>query len=247
VIEIENVTKRFGAKTAVDRLSLTVPTGEFFAFVGPNGAGKTTTIRVIVGLLRADEGTVRICGRDIRKEPVAAKATLSHIPDEPYLYDKLSGREFLEFVARMYRMAAEDGARRIEELSDALSLRDYLDDLAEGYSHGMKQRVVIAAALLHDPKVIVVDEPMVGLDPRSTRVVKDILRGLARKGTTIFMSTHTLAVAEELADRIGIIHHGRMVGVGTLDELHRASGGAPGLEESFLRLTAEEAASRWNG
>jgi ABC-2 type transport system ATP-binding protein len=240
VIEIENLTKRFGAKTAVDRLSLTVPSGEFFAFVGPNGAGKTTTIRLIVGLLRAEEGTVRICGHDIRKESVAAKALLSHIPDEPYLYDKLSGREFLEFVARMYRMAPEAGQRRIEELSEALSLGDYLDDLAEGYSHGMKQRVVIAAALLHGPKAIVVDEPMVGLDPRSTRVVKDILRGLSKKGTTIFMSTHTLSVAEEVADRIGIIHHGRMVGLGTLEELRRASGGAAGLEESFLRLTAEE-------
>ena len=240
MIEIENVTKRFGEKIAVDRLSLTVPSGEFFAFVGPNGAGKTTTIKVIVGLLRADEGTVRICGQDIQKNAAAAKALLSHIPDQPYLYDKLTGREFLEFVARMHRIEPAKARRKIEELSDVLSLRDYLDDLAEGYSHGMKQRVVIASAILHDPKVIVVDEPMVGLDPRSVRVVKDLLRGLSQAGATIFMSTHTLNVAEELAGRIGIIDHGRMVAVGTLDELRRASGGAKGLEESFLRLTAEE-------
>jgi ABC-2 type transport system ATP-binding protein len=165
---------------------------------------------------------------------------LSHIPDQPYLYDKLTGREFLEFVARMHRIAAEPARRKIEELSDLLSLRDYLDDLAEGYSHGMKQRVVIASAILHDPKVIVVDEPMVGLDPRSVRVVKDLLRGLSAAGATIFMSTHTLNVAEELAGRIGIIDRGRMVATGTLDELRRASGSAKGLEESFLRLTAEE-------
>jgi ABC-2 type transport system ATP-binding protein len=240
MIEIENITKRFGEKVAVDRLSLTLPSGEFFAFVGPNGAGKTTTIKLIVGLLRADEGAVRICGQDIQRNAVAAKALLSHIPDQPYLYDKLTGREFLEFVARMHRIAAAQARRKIEELSDLLSLHDYLDDLAEGYSHGMKQRVVIASAILHDPKVIVVDEPMVGLDPRSVRVVKDLLRRLSLAGATIFMSTHTLNVAEELAGRIGIIDHGRMVATGTLDELRRASGGAKGLEESFLRLTAGE-------
>jgi len=240
MIEIENITKRFSEKIAVDRLSLTVPSGEFFAFVSPNGAGKTTTIKVIVGLLRADEGTVRICGQDIQKNAVAAKALLSHIPDQPYLYDKLTGREFLEFVARMHRIEPEKARRKVEELSDVLGLRDYLDDLAEGYSHGMKQRVVIASAILHEPKVIVVDEPMVGLDPRSVRVVKDLLRDLSQSGATIFMSTHTLNVAEELAGRIGIIDRGRMVAVGTADELRRASGGAKGLEESFLRLTAGE-------
>ncbi|MGO8703384.1 MAG: ABC transporter ATP-binding protein [Candidatus Brocadiia bacterium] len=240
MIEIENVTKRFGEKVAVDHLSLTVPSGEFFAFVGPNGAGKTTTIKMIVGLLHADEGTVRICGQDIQKNAAAAKALLSHIPDQPYLYDKLTGREFLEFVARMHRIEPAQARRKIEELTDLLSLRDYLDDLAEGYSHGMKQRVVIASAIVHNPKVIVVDEPMVGLDPRSVRVVKDLLRSLSQAGATIFMSTHTLNVAEELAGRVGIIDSGRMVAVGTLDELRRVSGGAKGLEESFLRLTAGE-------
>ncbi len=240
MIEIENVTKRFGEKVAVRELSLTVPRGELFAFVGPNGAGKTTTIKVIVGLLRADQGRVRICGHDILQDPVRAKARISYIPDQPYLYDKLTGREFLEFVGCMYGMDRERSRRKIEYLADVLSLHGYLDELAEEYSHGMKQRTVVAAALLHEPEVLVVDEPMIGLDPRSARVVKDILRSLSRNGVSVFMSTHTLAMAEELADRIGIIHRGSLVAQGTLEELRRASGSARGLEEAFLRLTAEE-------
>ena len=240
MIEIENITKHFGQKVAVSRLSLKIPAGELFAFVGPNGAGKTTTIKVMVGLLRADDGTVRICGHDILADPLKAKASISYIPDQPYLYDKLTGREFLEFVGRMYHMA--DGRRRakIAELAQMLSLHDFLDDLAEQYSHGMKQRVVIAAALLHNPRVIVVDEPMVGLDPKTARVVKDTLRDLSNDGAAVFMSTHTLAVAEELADRVGVIHNGSLVGLGTLEQLRDVSGGAKGLEEMFLRLTAEE-------
>ena len=240
MIEIAKITKRFGTKTAVNGLELTVPKGEFFAFLGPNGAGKTTTIKITVGLLRADEGTVRICGHDILADPVAAKACVSYVPDEPYLYEKLSGREFLEFVGRMYRLDPGRQERRIAELCEQLALGDFLDDLAEGYSHGMKQRVVIAGALLHEPQVLVVDEPMVGLDPKSVRVVKDMLRQLSRQGATVFMSTHTLAVAEEVADRIGIIHHGNMVALGTLDDLRRAAGGEAGLEDSFLKITADE-------
>lgn len=240
MIEIDGLTKRFGPKTAVDGLSLTVRTGQCFAFLGPNGAGKTTTIKMLVGLLKPDAGAARICGHDIQKDAIAAKALLSYVPDEPYLYDKLSGREFLEFVGRMYRLPKARMEERIAQLTETLSLGEFLEDLTEGYSHGMKQRVVIAAALLHEPKVLIVDEPMVGLDPRSTRVVKDILRGLFRDGVTVFMSTHTLAVAEELADQIGVIHYGRMVAQGTIEELRRASGGAQGLEESFLRLTATE-------
>lgn len=240
MIEIDGLTKRFGPKTAVDHLSIKVEPGECFAFLGPNGAGKTTTIKMMVGLLKPDDGAARICGFDIQKTPIDAKAVLSYVPDEPYLYDKLSGREFMEFVGRMYRLPKAQTQSRISELSEMLSLEDFLDDLTEGYSHGMKQRVVIAAALLHDPRVLIVDEPMVGLDPRSSRVVKDILKSLAEKGVTVFMSTHTLAIAEELANRIGVIHYGRLVGLGTLDELRTASGGTQGLEESFLRLTSEE-------
>lgn len=241
MIEIDHVTKRFAEKTAVSELTLTVPRGEFFAFLGPNGAGKTTTIKLITGLLRPDEGHVRVCEHDVRKNPVAAKAHLSYVPDQPYLYEKLTGREFLTFVARMYGIESEQATRKMDYLADVLSLGEFLDHLTEEYSHGMKQRAVIASALMHDPDVIVVDEPMVGLDPRSTRVVKDLLRGLADDGVAIFMSTHTLTVAEELADRIGIIHRGKLIALGTLDELRAASGGAHGLEESFLRLTAEEA------
>lgn len=240
MIEFLGITKRFGPKTAVDRLQLTVPKGEFFAFLGPNGAGKTTSIKVLVGLLRPDDGRVRVCGYDVAERPVEAKARVSYVPDQPYLYDKLSGREFLEFVARMYRLEPRKAAERISALSERLSLGEFMDELTEGYSHGMKQRVVIAAALLHEPEVMIVDEPMVGLDPRSIRVVKDILSGLARSGVTIFMSTHTLAVAEELADRIGIINHGRLIALGTQEELHKAAGREEGLEDLFLRLTDDE-------
>ena len=240
MIELKNITKRFGAKVAVDNLHLEIEAGELFAILGPNGAGKTTTIKMITGLLRPDEGCIRVCGKDVLTEPVAAKQHISYIPDEPYLYEKLSGREFLEFVGSMYRMERKNIEKEVVGLSECLGLGDFIDDLSEQYSHGMKQRVVIASALLHDPKVIVVDEPMVGLDPKSARVVKDLLSSLAKNGTTIFMSTHTLAVAEELADRIGIMAHGRMIALGTLHELQRLSCGERGLEESYLRITAEE-------
>ena len=240
MIEIENITKRFGEKTAVSGLSITVPPGEFFAFLGPNGAGKTTTIKMITGLLRPDSGRVCVCGSDVVQEPVAAKANLSYVPDQPHLYDKLTGREFLSFIGRMYRIEPEQMQFKMDYLADVLSLHEFMDQLAEEYSHGMKQRMVIAGALMHDPNVIVVDEPMVGLDPKSARVVKDLLRDLSNDGVAVFMSTHTLAVAEELADQIAIISHGKLVAHGTIEELHEVSGGETGLEESFLRLTAEE-------
>ncbi len=240
MIEFLGVTKRFGPKVAVEHLDLTIPKGEFFAFLGPNGAGKTTSIKVLVGLLHPDEGSARVCGYDVATQPVEAKSRVSYVPDQPYLYDKLSGREFLDFVARLYRLDQRAAERRIAELAEQLDFGDFMDELTEGYSHGMKQRVVIAAALLHEPEVMVVDEPMVGLDPRSMRVVKDILRARSRAGATIFMSTHTLAVAEELADRIGIINHGRLIALGSQADLHRAAGREEGLEELFLRLTAEE-------
>ena len=240
MIEINNLTKRFGSTIAVDGLSLAIDPGELFAFLGPNGAGKTTTIKVLVGLLRPDAGAVRLCGHDIIEDPVAAKATLSYIPDQPYLYDKLTGREFLDFVGRMYGLDGGERKKQIRTLGDRLALHGFLDDMSECYSHGMKQRVVVAAALIHAPKVLVVDEPMVGLDPRIARVVKDILRELTAVGTTVFMSTHTLSVAEELADRIGIIDRGKLIVLGTLEDIRAQSGGARGLEEMFLRLTAEE-------
>jgi len=240
MIEMTDLRKRFGSKTAVDGLTLEIAPGEFFAFLGPNGAGKTTTIKMMVGLLRPDGGAVRLDGHDVQTDPVAAKANVSYIPDQPYLYDKLSGREFLDFVGRMYGLADGERKARMRELADRLALHDFLDELSERYSHGMKQRVVIAAALIHTPRVLVVDEPMVGLDPKTARVVKDLLHALSRNGTAVFMSTHTLSVAEELADRIGIIDRGRLVTVGSIDQLRAKMGGPRGLEDMFLELTAEE-------
>ena len=239
-IEIEKLTKQFGPKTAVNELTLRVKAGEMYAFLGPNGAGKTTTIKVVTGLLRPTSGTVRVCGHDVCDGGLEAKQAISYVPDQPFLYEKLSGREFLLFVARMYRMDPATVNRRIEELSKRFGTAEYLDDLAEGYSHGMKQRVIITAAILHDPKVLVVDEPMVGLDPRSARLVKDVLREMVDAGVCVFMSTHTLSMAEEVADRIGIIHRGSLVAEGTVDEL-RSHGHTSGkLEDIFLTLTREE-------
>ena len=241
MIETENLTKCYGQKVAVKDLDLVVERGEVFAFLGPNGAGKTTTIKVMVGLLSPTKGRVRICGHDVQKEHIQAKSKVSYVPDQPYLYDKLSGREFLNFVGRMYGLGQAERERKIAELTDLFELHDYLDDLCERYSHGMKQRVVVSAALMHDPQVLIVDEPMVGLDPKSARLLKDILRTRARNGCTVFMSTHTLSVAEECADRVGVIHHGERVALGTLAEI-RGMGAAGGLEDAFLALTAEDEA-----
>lgn len=238
MIELEQVSKRFGALWAVRDLSLRVERGELFAFLGPNGAGKTTTVKLIVGLLRPTRGVVRVCGYDLAREPLQVRRRLSYIPDQPYLYEKLTGREFLEFVGRLHRMDGARLARRIDQLLELFGCEQYADDLAENYSHGMKQRVVIASALLTEPQVIVIDEPMVGLDPRSARLVKDVLRERAAQGVTVFMCTHTLSVAEELAHRVGIVERGRLIACGTLAELRRRSrlqGGS--LEQLYLRLT----------
>jgi ABC-2 type transport system ATP-binding protein len=240
MIELDGVTKRYGTKTAVRELSLRVEQGELFAFLGPNGAGKTTTIKMICGLLFPTGGVVRVGGFDIQREGDQARQLLSYVPDQPYLYEKLTGREFLQFIADMYGLPPERGARRIGEVIDLFGLEDFVDDLTERYSHGMRQRTVFAAALLHDPRVLVVDEPTVGLDPRSVRLLKDVLRRLAEAGTTVFLSTHSLDVAEEVAQRIGIVDHGRLIGCGTLDSLRRQASLEGSLEEVFLRLTEEE-------
>ncbi len=239
-IELAEVTKRYGTFTAVDRLSLTVSEGELFACLGPNGAGKTTTIKMIVGLLLTDRGTVRVCGHEMGRDGRQAKAQLAYVPDQPFLYDKLTGREFLEFVGRMYCLDRERLRKRTRELVDRLEMGSFLDQLTESYSHGMKQRTALAAALLHDPRVLVIDEPMIGLDPRTVRTVKDLMLEMTRRGGTVFMSTHTLEVAEAVADRIGIIHRGRLVAVGTLEELRRRAATTDTLETIFLDLTADE-------
>ena len=242
MIRIENLTKTYGRTTAVDRLNLHVPAGELVGFIGPNGAGKTTTIRMIGGLLAPSAGTVTIDGIRMADNPEAAKKRIGLIPDRPFLYEKLSGMEFLRFTADLYdvdRMGFEDRARG---LLDRFSLLDRANELIEGYSHGMKQRLIMTAALLHDPPIIVVDEPMVGLDPRGIKMVRELFRSLSRNGTTIFMSTHTLKLAEDVCDRIGIINQGRLIATGSIQELtHAASVGDADLEAAFLRLTREAA------
>jgi ABC-2 type transport system ATP-binding protein len=221
MIEFESVTRSYARKVAVDGLTLTVPPGELFALLGPNGAGKTTTIRMLTGLLRPTAGVVRACGYDLVSDARYATQSIGYVPEEPFLYEKLSGREFLEFVAEMRGLDLAARARAIQRECESFDLEDFIDDLTETYSHGMKQRLVFASALLHRPRVLVIDEPMVGLDPRSVRVAKDRLRMEAHAGATVFMSTHTLAVAEEIADRIGIMDLGRLHFLGTVSELQR--------------------------
>jgi ABC-2 type transport system ATP-binding protein len=240
MLELLDVTKLYGTKPAVRGLSLSVGRGELFAFLGPNGAGKTTTIKMLWGLLFPTSGTLRVGGHDVQKEGDLARQIISYVPDQPHLYEKLTGREFMEFVMEMYGMDPGHGRAGIEELIRVFSLEDFVDDLTESYSHGMKQRTVFAAALLHEPRVLIVDEPMVGLDPKSQRLVKDLLRQQVANGVTVFMSTHLLADAEELAHRIGIVDHGRLIGLGTLDTLRQQARRDGSLEDVFLTLTSGE-------
>ncbi len=239
LIELEHLTKRFNRHVAVDDLSLRVEAGEIYAFLGPNGAGKTTTIKMMVGLLKPDSGSIRVCGQAMGLDGRAAKAQIAYIPDQPFLYDKLTGREFLQFVGRMYGMGGSRIRERIGLLAGRLSLGDWLDQYSESYSHGMKQRVVLAGALLHEPTVLIVDEPMVGLDPITTRAVKTLFREVRDGGGAVFLSTHTLDTAEDLADRIGIISKGRLVVEGTLAELKDRTGRDDRLEEIFLKVVEE--------
>jgi ABC-2 type transport system ATP-binding protein len=239
MIEFTNVRRTYGAKLAVADLTLTVRAGEVFGFLGPNGAGKTTTIKMLVGLLRPSAGTIRLADYNVVEQPRHANRLLGYVPDEPYLYDKLSGREFLQFVSDMHGLSRAESKLRIEREIRSFELEDFVDELAENYSHGMKQRLAFAAALLHEPAALVVDEPMVGLDPRSMRLVKDLLRRKSREGMTVFMSTHSLWVAEEISDRIGIVDQGRLRFLGTLAELrsqlaqeHRS------LEDLYLEITS---------
>ena len=237
MIELQQVTRRYGRKIAVDGLNLEISRGELFAFLGPNGAGKTTTIKMMVGLLRPTTGNVRIGGFDIATNPREVNLRTGYVPDEPYLYEKLTGRELLRFVADLYGMSTDQATESIEQQIFTFELTDFVDQLTESYSHGMKQRLVFASALLHGPEVIIVDEPMVGLDPRSMRMVKDLLRAKARAGITVFMSTHTLAIAEEIADRIGVITSGKLRFLGTVDELRTQLASDDSLEQLFLTLT----------
>ena len=243
MIELTSLTKRYGSFTAVDAIDLRVPKGELFGFLGPNGAGKTTTLRMIAGILRPTGGTVRIGGVDIAADPMAAKRILGFIPDRPFIYEKLTGIEFLRFVGGLYSQNGKDIEHRSRELLALFDLEQWRDELVESYSHGMRQKLIISSALVHKPDVIVVDEPMVGLDPKAARILKDLFREYVRRGHTIMMSTHTLEVAETMCDRIGIIQNGKIRALGTMADLRAASAhGDSGLEDIFLRLTGENAA-----
>jgi ABC-2 type transport system ATP-binding protein len=244
LIQTQHLTKRYGEKIAVKDVSFEVNSGEVFGFLGPNGAGKTTTIKIMVGLLKPSSGGVRVAGYDIVTQPIQAKAASGYVPDTPNLYAKLTGRELLSFVGELYNLEHDQVGRRTDELLRMFDLTEAADNTIDSYSHGMQQKMALAAALMHDPKVLVLDEPTVGLDPKSARLIKDILRQMAERGAAVFLSTHILEIAERMCDRIGIINQGELIAVGTMEELRRlGQTGETSLEDIFLSLTggAEEA------
>jgi len=241
MIRLEGVAKRYGGFTAVDGLTLDVPRGEIFGFLGPNGAGKTTTIRMVAGVLEPTAGRILVGGDDLATNPTAAKARMGYVPDRPFLYEKLSGGEFLRFVAGLWGRDGEAAEARADRLLELFHLAPWKNELIESYSHGMRQKLLISSALIHQPELIVVDEPMVGLDPRSARLLKDLLRAFVGQGGTVFLSTHTLEVAEALCDRIAIISGGRIIALGTMEELRaQVDAGGAHLEEIFLKVTGGE-------
>jgi ABC-2 type transport system ATP-binding protein len=238
MIRLEGLTKNYGKFVAVNRIDLHVPRGELFGFLGPNGAGKTTTLRMIAGILRPTEGKILIGGDDLIEQPMSAKKRIGFIPDRPYIYEKLTGAEFLRFVAGLFNQDGTVIEHRIDELLDLFELAVWKNELVESYSHGMRQKLIISSALIHRPECIVVDEPMVGLDPKGARLLKDIFRSFVDRGGTVLMSTHTLEVAEAMCDRIGIIQEGEIVACGSMAELREQTAtGNASLEELFLKLT----------
>ena len=242
MLELRGVVKRYGKFTAVKSIDLQVHRGEIFGFLGPNGAGKTTTIRMVAGVLRPSEGHVFIGGEDVEQNPESAKSRVGYIPDRPYLYEKLSGGEFLRFVAGLWGREGDAVEERLDRLLELFHLAPWKDELVESYSHGMRQKLLISSALIHQPELIVVDEPMVGLDPRSARLLKDLFRTFVANGGTVFLSTHTLEVAEALCDRIAILSEGKIIALGSMDELRsQAHAGGAHLEEIFLKVTGGDA------
>jgi ABC-2 type transport system ATP-binding protein len=235
MINATNLTKKYGSFLAVDDLSLTVK-NELFVFLGPNGAGKTTTIKMMTGLLQPTRGSITIDGIDLQKNPLQAKRAFGLVQEQPPLYEKLTAREFIQFLAGLYKVPASDAQRRMSQLFEIFEISDRADDLIENFSHGMKQKVALTGALIHEPNVLFLDEPTVGLDPKAARNLKDLLRGLVDKGATVFMSTHILEVAERMCDRIGIIDKGKLVALGTLGELS-AKTDSTNLEDIFLKVT----------
>lgn len=242
MIEISNLSMRYGELLALDGLDLRIEKGEFFAFLGPNAAGKTTTIKLLTGLMRPSEGFAKICGFDIQEEPMEAKRRIGYIPDVAEFYDKLTPIEFMAFIADLFEIDRGKAKKRTPELMEQFSLIPYGRQRIENLSHGTRQRLAIASALLHEPEVIIIDEPMVGLDPKNARVVKEELKARSEAGVTIFLSTHLLNVAHELADRVGIINHGRLLALGTVDEIGAGleNGSTRSLEELFLEITDAE-------
>jgi ABC-2 type transport system ATP-binding protein len=238
MIELDQLVKKFGDLVAVNDITLKIGRGEFFAMLGPNAAGKTTTIKLLTGLIKPSSGRSRICGFDVQTEPLEARRRLAYVPDFPFLYDKLTAWEFFRFTGEMFQLDAARIKKNADELVARFHLGDFADRTLEGLSHGTRQRIAIVSALLHDPEVFVIDEPMVGLDPQHARVVKDVLKERSLAGTTVLVSTHQLEIAEEMADRIGIINGGKLIAVGTREELRKQSGASGALEEIFLSLTA---------
>jgi ABC-2 type transport system ATP-binding protein len=241
MIRIINLRKEYGRLAAIDNLNIEVAPGEIFGFLGPNGAGKTTTIRVMMGILRATSGRVILGGHDVEQEPQQAKSIAGFIPDRPFIYEKLSAKEFLTFIAKLHRMETARLRRRIDELLEHFELTNWQDELVEGFSHGMKQRLVLCAALVHEPRILIVDEPMVGLDPKGARTIKDLFRSLAKAGTTVFLSTHSISVAEEVCHRIGIIQKGHLIAIGSMADIYQlAHRHDSNLEDVFLELTQQQ-------
>ena len=239
MIELEHLVKRFGDLVAVNDVSLKVARGEFFAVLGPNAAGKTTSLKILAGLMKPSAGHARIAGFDIQEHPLEARRRMAFVPDFPFLYEKLTPVEFFRFIGQLFHMTEPRLQSNSTELIARFNLEPFADKPIEGLSHGTRQRVAIVSALLHDPEAFVIDEPMVGLDPQHARIVKDILKERAQAGMAVLLSTHQLSVAEELADRIGIMNHGRLIAVGSREELRRASGNSGPLEDVFLALTRE--------
>jgi ABC-2 type transport system ATP-binding protein len=238
-VVIDNLTKTYDDLVAVDNLNLVVPKGEFLCFLGPNGAGKTTTIKMLTGLVKPTSGRAFVAGYDVQLQPVEAKRRIGYIPDHPYLYEKLSGREFFHFVGDLFSIPRVEQQEKLNRFLDMFGMHSSADKLVENYSHGMRQKLVISASLMHDPEVVIVDEPMVGLDPQSAKVVKNLFRQQTKLGRTVFLCTHVLSVAEELADRIGIFKKGKIIFLGTLAELRARQHSDANLEELFLELTSE--------
>jgi len=240
MIRINGLSKAYDGKPAVRNLELDIPAGELFGFLGPNGAGKTTTLKMTAGLLRPDSGQVLIDGTDIQKQPELAKQIIGFIPDTPYLYEKLSGYEFLQFIGLLYNVSQSELKTRIAEYQEIFDYGDWINDRIETYSHGMRQKIVFTAAFIHNPKILIVDEPMVGLDPGSIRTVKQLLQEKCRTGMTVFMSTHTLEIAQEICQRVAIINRGEIISIGAFDELRQQADSDGTLEDVFMTLVAED-------